>query len=180
MKLSGVGALVGAAVGAGLRGGFTLFNLRFGDAAHQALALIAFLPSVAVGPLSGGIAGALAKPGWGALLGAGISAGLFGLCVLPWAVLLESAGAGGELTAFTWPYFLQKAAAGAIAGTVGGYIGARSLAARAKSQDVGWTAAPTWREAEPSGESLPPPGLADPPHKETGITRLPPPSADKP
>jgi hypothetical protein len=178
MKLSRVGALVGAGVGAVVRGGFTLFNLAFGDGAHAALALVAFLPSVVVGALSGGIAGALGKAGWGALIGAGISVGLFGLCVLPWAVVLERAGAAGEFTSFSWPYFLQKGFAGAIAGAIGGYIGGRSLAARAKEQVVSSMATQGWRQGERPDNCGPPSAPGESAPKDTGITRLPPSSFD--
>jgi hypothetical protein len=114
-----LGGLVGALVGGLVRGGFTFYNLRAG----AGFGLLASLPSAGIGFLCGAIAGCFCR-GWvGALLGAFLSGGVFGLFVLPVAYLFALFNAADKVGDFTWPYFVQKAIAGAIAGGIGGFVG---------------------------------------------------------
>ena len=92
------------------------------------LAFFALLPSAGIGFLCGAIAGAVGKPGWSALIGAALSVGIFGLFVLPFAFCFAAVEAETWLVEFTWLYFVQKAAAGAIGGALGGYVASRSMA----------------------------------------------------
>ncbi len=116
-----IGGLVGGCTGALIRGGFTWQNLQQGEL----FGLLASLPSAGIGLLCGAIAGAFCRPVLGALVGAGLSAGVFGLFLLPIGYLFVLLGSPIVVAEFSWSYFLQKAVAGAIAGAIGGYVGKR-------------------------------------------------------
>ncbi len=114
-----LGGLVGALLGALIRGGITLFHLRGGEA----FGVLGSLPSAGIGFLCGAIAGATCRAWLGALIGAVLSAGVFGLFVIPFAYLFSHFDATDKVTAFTWPLFIQKAIAGAVAGGIGAFVG---------------------------------------------------------
>jgi hypothetical protein len=114
-----LGALVGALLGALIRGGITLFHLREGEA----FGVLGSLPSAGIGFLCGAIAGATCRAWLGALIGAVLSAGVFVLFVIPFAYLFAHFDAVEKVTAFSWPLFIQKAIAGAVAGGVGAFVG---------------------------------------------------------
>lgn len=114
-----LGALVGALLGALIRGGITLYHLREGEA----FGVLGSLPSAGIGFLCGAIAGATCRAWLGALLGAALSAGVFVLFVVPVAYLFAHFNAVEKVTEFTWPLFIQKAIAGAVAGGVGAFVG---------------------------------------------------------
>jgi hypothetical protein len=127
-RISLVGALIGALVCAFGRAGVVLINI--GEAGT--VAVLVSLASAAIGLLIGAIAGAFAKPVKGALIGALLSGIIFELFMLPCAHLFGTVGdvfgnqdVGRDFLASTWPYFLEMAAAGAIAGTIGGLVGMR-------------------------------------------------------
>lgn len=61
--------------------------------------------------------------GPGALIGAGLSAGVFGLFLLPISYLWALLGSPFAIAEFRWPYLLHKAVAAAIAGAAPGYAG---------------------------------------------------------
>ncbi len=115
------GGLVGGVLGALVRGWFTSQNLQ----QSGVFELLVCLPSAGIGLLCGAIAGAFCRPLLGALIGAGLSAGVLGLFLLPIGYLLTLLGSPDAIAEFSWPYLLQKAVAGAIAGAVGGYVGKR-------------------------------------------------------
>ncbi len=87
------------------------------------LGVFAFLPSAGIGLLCGSIAEATGRVWLGALLGAILSAGIFGLFVLPVASCFSFLEPEKWLAEFTWIYFAQKGAAGAIGGALGGFVG---------------------------------------------------------
>ena len=70
----------------------------------------------------------------GALIGAVLSAGVFVLFVIPFAHLFSHFNAVKKVTALTWPLFIQKAIAGAVAGGIGAFVGRWSLAAENQEQ----------------------------------------------
>jgi hypothetical protein len=114
-----VGGLVGGVFGGLIRGWFTSQNLQ----PSGLFELLVSLPSASIGLLCGAIAGAFCRPLLGALVGAGLSAGVFGLFLLPIGYLLALVGAPFVVAEFSWPFLLQKAVAGAIAGAIGGLVG---------------------------------------------------------
>lgn len=114
-----IGGFVGALIGTLVRGGITFYHLRVGEA----FGLLASLPSAGIGFLCGAIAGCWCRGWTGALIGALLSAGMFGLFVLPCAYVFAQFNAADKVTEFTWPLFVQKAIAGGIAGGVGGLVG---------------------------------------------------------
>jgi hypothetical protein len=118
-----LGGLVGGLVGFLVRGGITFYNLRGG----AELGFLASLPSGGIGFLCGAIAGAFCRPWLGALLGTVLSAGVFGLFLLPFSYFFSLFLAASTVVDFT-SFFLQKAIAGAIAGGVGGYVGSLIVA----------------------------------------------------
>jgi hypothetical protein len=127
MRVSGIGALVGAGVGAIARSAVIFAN--FGTETP----LMFVLPSAAIGILVGTIAGALARPWIGALVGAILSAVVFELIMLPCISLV---GTLGEITGKkdTDHGFLlatlmlagEMGIAGALAGLIGGFVGRMS------------------------------------------------------
>jgi len=127
-RISLIGALTGALVCAFGRAGVVLLNI--GEAGT--VAVLVSLASAAIGLLVGAIAGAFAKPVKGALIGAILSGIIFELFMLPCAHLFGTVGEffgnqdlGRDFLVSTLPYFLEMAAAGAIAGTIGGLVGKR-------------------------------------------------------
>ena len=131
MKISGTGALVGAAIGAGARSAVGLLNLGEG------VPLVFVLPSAAIGVLVGLIAGATAKPLVGALVGALLSAIVFELFMLPCASLFGTFGsisgdknAEGKFLRATVIYALEMGVAGLLAGGIGGWMGSREEQAK--------------------------------------------------
>ncbi|MEY4567150.1 MAG: hypothetical protein RLY14_2120 [Planctomycetota bacterium] len=124
-----IGGIVGALIGAVIRGGITFYHLREGEV----FGLLASLPSASIGFLCGAIAGCWCRGSIGALIGALLSAGVFGLFFLPFAYVLSLFDAADKATEFAWPLFLQKAIAGGIAGGVGGLVG-RWITASEKKQ----------------------------------------------
>jgi hypothetical protein len=127
MKISGKGALVGAAIGAGARSAVVLLNLGEG------VPLVLVLPSTAIGVLVGLIAGATAKPLVGALVGALLSAIVFELFMLPCASLIGTFGsitgdknAEGNFLRETVIYALEMGVAGLLAGGIGAWVGSRA------------------------------------------------------
>jgi hypothetical protein len=114
-----LGGLTGALIGAVIRGAFTFLNLQ--DAGL--FGLLSSLPSAGIGFLCGAIAGCFCHVWKGIFLGAFLSAGMFGLFVLPFAFLFHIFDAVEKVGEFTWLYFVQKAIAGAIAGGLGGFVG---------------------------------------------------------
>jgi hypothetical protein len=127
MKISGVGAMVGAVVGVVARGAVVVLNIHL----DQSFAMIA-LPSAAIGALVGGIAGATARPIGGALVGAFLSGVVFEVFMLTSASLIGqfSPQGGGDFLRDTLKYCLEMAVAGAIAGGIGGQVGSSLDAAR--------------------------------------------------
>jgi hypothetical protein len=133
MKISGTGALVGAAIGAGARSAVVLLNLG------ESVPLVFVLPSAAIGVLVGLIAGGTAKPLVGALVGAVLSAIVFELFMLPCASLIGTFGliggdkdAEGKFLRQTVIYALEMGVAGLVAGGIGGWIGSRADQAKRK------------------------------------------------
>lgn len=127
-----IGGLVGALLGALIRGGITLFHLREGEA----FGVLGSLPSAGIGFLCGAIAGATCRAWLGAIIGAVLSAGVFGLFVIPFAYLFAQFNAAEKVTEFTWPLFIQKAIAGAVAGGVGALVGRWILAGEPLQQTL--------------------------------------------
>jgi hypothetical protein len=124
MKISGTGAVVGAAIGAAARSGVVLLNLGEG------VPMVFVLPSAAIGALVGLIAGGTAKPLVGALVGALLSAIVFELFMLPCASLIGTFGsitgdknAERNFLGETLIYALEMGVAGLLAGGIGGWIG---------------------------------------------------------
>lgn len=121
MRVSGKGALVGAGIGAVARAAVVSFNLGL------EIPLVFMLPSAAIGLLVGAIAGALGRPWIGALVGAILSGVIFELFMLPCASMIGTfAGDDQAKSVFlrsTVAYALQMAAAGALAGGIGGLVG---------------------------------------------------------
>ena len=117
-RLSLNGALVGGVACAVLRAAFTYYNVLHAEAtddiARGVLGVFAFLPSAGIGLLCGSIAGATGRVWLGALLGALLSVGIFGLFVLPFAFCFSFVEPEKWLAEFTWVYFAQKGTAGAI------------------------------------------------------------------
>ena len=127
MKISGTGAIVGAAIGAGARSAVVLLNL--GDF----VPLVFVLPSAAIGVLVGLIAGGMSKPLVGALVGALLSAVVFELFMLPCVSLIGTFGsitgeknAAGDFLRKTVIYALEMGVAGALAGGIGSWMGSQS------------------------------------------------------
>jgi hypothetical protein len=123
MQVSGVGAGVGALVGAVGRGFVVLCWL--GPEAG-----IVALPSAGIGVLVGAIAGALGKPIRGAIVGFILSAVVFELFMCACASILgDLAGIFGQKDAATkfltevLPYTMLMGVAGAFAGGIGGAVG---------------------------------------------------------
>lgn len=127
MKVSGVGAIVGAVVGVVARGAVVVLNLH----PDQSFAMIA-LPSAAIGALVGGIAGATGRPIRGALVGAFLSGVVFEAFMLTCASLIGqfSPEGAGDFLNVTLKYGLEMAVAGAIGGGIGGQVGSSRDAAR--------------------------------------------------
>ncbi len=125
-----LGGLVGALLGALIRGGITLFHLSGGEA----FGVLGSLPSAGIGFLCGAIAGATCRAWLGALVGGVLSAGVFGLFVIPVAYLFSQFNAADAVTEFTWPLFIQKAIAGAVAGGVGAFVGRWIVTGEQKKQ----------------------------------------------
>jgi hypothetical protein len=121
MKISGIGAGVGAAVGLLARGAVVVLNVGLAD---ERLLMLA-LPSAAIGALVGAIAGAIGKPLRGALVGAILSGVVFEFFMFACASLIGQFNqkAGGDFLTETLIYGLEMALAGAIAGGVGGAVG---------------------------------------------------------
>jgi hypothetical protein len=133
MKISGTGALVGAAIGAGARSAVVLLNLGEG------IPLVVVLPSAAIGVLVGLIAGGTAKPLVGALVGALLSAIVFELFMLPCGSLLGTFGsitgdkdAEGKFLRETVIYAVEMGVAGFLAGGIGGWVGSRAEQSKRK------------------------------------------------
>jgi hypothetical protein len=123
MQVSGVGAGVGALVGAAGRALVVLCWLGPG-------AIIFALPSAAIGLLVGAIAGALGKPVRGAIVGFVLSAVVFELFMFACASVLGDMGSifGGKDAGTTFltqvlPYTLLMGLAGVAAGGIGGAVG---------------------------------------------------------
>ncbi len=121
MKVSGTGAMVGAAVGFAARGAVVLLNFTTGGP----LMAVA-LPSAAIGALVGAIAGATGRPIRGAIVGAILSGVVFEAFMLSCASVIGtfSAEAGPNFLRQTLTIALEMALAGAIAGLCGGAMGA--------------------------------------------------------
>src|SRR5262249_34655846 len=117
MKISGLGAAVGAVVGCLARGAVVL--LTMGEVNH--LTLILSLPSTVMGLLVGAIAGAVGRPLLGALIGAVLSGIVFEMFMFACASVVRQISpqsADGFLSQ-TLIYGLEMTAAGALAGGVG-------------------------------------------------------------
>ena len=119
MKISGTGALVGAAVGGIARAAVVASNIGEG------LPWFFVLPSAAIGVLVGVIAGGMGKPLIGGLVGALLSAVVFEFFMLPCASLfgaVHGIASGGKTdgeSAFmqaTLVYALEMGLAGFLAG----------------------------------------------------------------
>jgi hypothetical protein len=143
MQVSGLGAGVGALVGAAGRALVVL--CWFGPGA-----IIFALPSAAIGLLVGAIAGALGKPIRGAIVGCVLSAVVFELFMFACASLLGDIGrifgdkdAGTKFLTDVLPYTLLMGLAGAAAGGIGGAVGS---AAR-KNGQPGVKSGPSREEA---------------------------------
>ena len=121
MKISGIGALVGAVTCAAARSAVILFHL--GDLAKVQPAFV--VPSATIGMLVGAIAGAAGKPVRGAVVGAVLSGVVFEVLMLPCVSLigLFSPVASEDFFRGTLLYGLQMAGAGAIGGALGGGVG---------------------------------------------------------
>jgi|GEM_PF-4983578 len=136
MKVSGTGALVGAAVGAVARSAVVLLNL--GDQ----VPVVFVVPSAVIGVFVGLIAGGIGKPAWGAAVGAVLSAVVFELFMLPCASLIGTFGsltgnsqAQGKFLQGTVIYAAEMGIAGLLAGAVGGWLGYRSEHSQKKAND---------------------------------------------
>ena len=126
MRISIIGALIGAMVGAIARSAVVLYMVG-------ATNPVVFYPSAMIGVLIGAIAGAIARPLWSAVLGAVLSGFIFELFMLPCATLVGTWGkvmgkdhAQSDFLSETLPHMLLMALAGALAGGIG------ALAARMK------------------------------------------------
>lgn len=142
MKVSGTGALAGAAVGAIARSAVVLLNL--GDQ----VPVVFILPSAVIGIFVGLIAGGIGKPVWGAVVGAILSAVVFELFMLPCASLIGTFGsltgdqqAQNKFLRGTLIYAIEMGIAGLLAGGIGGWLGCRADKAEQKLSDQ--AAAPT-------------------------------------
>jgi hypothetical protein len=125
--------MVGAIAGGLARGVVVAFHVGVSS-------LWLAFPSAGIGALVGAIAGATGRPGKGAIVGATLSALIFGLVIMTASRLLDlvgtavgEAGAGGPFLAWSLPYFLQMAVAGAIGGSIGGAAGKTVADRRAKA-----------------------------------------------
>jgi hypothetical protein len=121
MKISPLGALVGALIGACARAAVVFLNLGHAGGALPALAL----PSAGIGLLVGAIAGAIGRPLLGAVVGAVLSGVVFELfmCACASVIGTFSQKAGGDFLSQTLIYALEMGAAGALAGGIGGLVG---------------------------------------------------------
>ena len=99
------GGMVGGLVGAFVRGGITLYNLRDG----AEIGLLASLPSAGIGFLCGAVAGCFCRWRLGASIGAFLSAGVFGLFVMPVAYVFSLFGAADKVSTFTFSLFIACA-----------------------------------------------------------------------
>ena len=127
MKVSLAGAGVGAVMGAIGRAAVVMYWIG-------GVALWPVLPSAGIGLLVGAIAGAIAKPGKGALVGFVLSAFVFELFMLTCASFvgdIESVfGRSDSAKKFLMdalPYALLMGLAGAAAGAIGGKVGQGDL-----------------------------------------------------
>lgn len=127
MKISGVGAGVGALVGAVGRA-----LVCYGWLGPTAGLFV--LPSAGIGLLVGAIAGSLGRPLRGALVGFVLSAFVFELFMCAGASLLGDVArvfgeqdAGTKFLSEVLPYMLLMGVAGAAAGGIGGAVGNASL-----------------------------------------------------
>jgi len=114
------GALIGAGVGGVLRGALVFLDLK-GEGG--VLLLFVVLITVAIGALCGALAGTSRTIVRGAVWGALLAGGMFALFILPVAFIASLFDAGGTVEKFSLPYLLERAAAGAIAGAVGVWVG---------------------------------------------------------
>jgi hypothetical protein len=124
MKISPVGAGVGALVGCVGRSAVVLLNMPAGAVGEPMLAL----PSAGIGLLVGAIAGAFGRPVLGAGVGAVLSGVVFELFMFACASLIGSISqrASSMFLSETLVYGLEMAAAGALAGGIGGLVGRAS------------------------------------------------------
>jgi hypothetical protein len=125
--LSGRGAAAGAVIGGLLRGVLTFINLGAGGGT---LLVLMCLPSVGIGALCGVVAGATGHPIKGAIVGFVFAGLMFWLFVMPVAFLASMFGLAGKVEQFSFPYLLQRAIVGAVAGAAGGALGQQSQAGR--------------------------------------------------
>jgi hypothetical protein len=121
MGISGTGAVVGALVGGIARGSVVLLNI---ESASEGLWRMA-LPSAGIGLVVGAIAGAVGRPLPGAVVGAVLSGVVFELFMCAFASIIGvfSPKTGDEFFLATLRIGLEMAAAGAVAGGVGGWVG---------------------------------------------------------
>jgi hypothetical protein len=121
MKISAVGAGVGALIGCVARAAVVFVNLGPVEGPLTSIAL----PSAGIGLLTGAIAGAFGRPLLGAAVGAVLSGVVFELFMFACSSVIGSfsAKAGADFLSQTLIYGLEMAIAGAIAGGVGGLLG---------------------------------------------------------
>ena len=134
-RISPLGVVVGALVCAVCRGGVVLLNVALHVSEElQPTAIWFALLSAGIGLVVGALAGMFSGPWRGALVGALFSGFLFELFMLPCAFACEmiggltgEKGAGVKFLAGVWPYLLEMAAAGAVAGAISGIVGKMDL-----------------------------------------------------
>lgn len=124
MKFSGMGAIVGACLGALCRAVVVWANLGIG------ISITFVLPSASIGVLVGLIAGGTGRPLRGLLLGGILSGLIFELFMLPCASLIGTFGSltgdasmQGEFLRRATLYALEMGLAGAVAGGLGALAG---------------------------------------------------------
>ena len=118
------GAFVGAMLGGVTRGLLAFYNMG-GDWSLFILLALLCVPSVALGALCGGLAGASRTPLRGVLWG-GLLAGLtFAAFVVPVAWIATLFNAAKKVEQFSMPLLAQRVFLGALVGAVAAEIGRR-------------------------------------------------------
>jgi hypothetical protein len=116
------GGFIGAVLGGLARGLLAFFNLHGQDGWGMLILPLCF-PSILLGALCGGLAGASRTPLRGAVWGGILSAVSFTVFVIPIAWVFTLFGGAGMVEEFTLPYLLQRVLLGAAVGGFAARIG---------------------------------------------------------
>ena len=120
------GGFVGALMGGLGRGIIAFFNLHgYSGEGWWFVVLILCIPSVLLGALCGGLAGASRTALRGTLWGGLLSGLSFAAFVIPIAWLAELFHAANKVEQFSLPYLLQRVVLGAVLGGLAVFIGQR-------------------------------------------------------